>query len=74
MKYLYEDHTAVDGKTVTEPTTAILDEATVFEAVNEAHKNGLRIRVYSIGPCLIDWAPPVETAPEPAHKTGSNKI
>jgi len=65
MRYLYEDFSAVDGNLITEPTTAILDEITILEAVGEARTNGLQIRVSSISPCLLDWvekpAPPNAT-------------
>ena len=62
-KYLYENFGPVE-KLTPDPVQAILDEKQILEAIDEAHHNGLRIRVHLIGPCVLDWTkPPVPTTP-----------
>jgi hypothetical protein len=58
MSYLLEDFTAVDGKTILEPTRAFLhSEADVLEAMNQAHKNGQKIRIRKLiaTETVVDW-------------------
>jgi hypothetical protein len=63
-KYLFEDYGLREK--LADPIQAIVDESQIIEAIDDAHKNGQRIRVHAIGPCLLDWTLTPHASAKPA--------
>ena len=58
-KYLIKDYTEIDevadGQEIV-PKIKIIWEDKIFQCLDKAHHNNLKIVVFEIGDCIIDWS------------------
>lgn len=58
--YLIEDWTCVTEENPS-PAYMFIKQTEIVEFLDKAHKEGLQVKAYRVGDCVLDWAPAIKS-------------
>lgn len=58
--YLVEDWTCVTAENPA-PAYMFIKQNEIINFLDKAHKEGSFVKVYQVGPCILDWAPDIKS-------------